>query len=62
MTFLCCLFTERLSEGTKVAIGASVVVMFVALVGGTMLIFYCKRKQYMRPRGTLIDDNDDYRL
>ena len=65
MILLCCLLTGRLSAGSKVAIAASVVSMVVALVGGTILLFYCKRKRFTGHRPTLIDDvdaQDDYRL
>lgn len=65
-TFLCGLsITERLSKGTKIAIGASVISMVVALVGVTMGILYCRRKEYSGHRPTLMDDidaQDDYRL
>jgi len=58
--------TERLSKGTKIAIGASVISMVVALVGITMGILYCRRKEYSgHRRSTLMDDvdaQDDYRL
>lgn len=57
--------TKRLSKGTKIAIGASVVSMVVALVGVTMGILYCRRKEYAGHRPTLMDDvdaQDDYRL
>ena len=57
--------TGQLSKGTKIAIGASVVSMVVALVGVTMGILYCRRKEYTGHRPTLMDDvdaQDDYRL
>jgi len=56
---------RQLSKGTKIAIGASVVSMVVALVGVTMGILYCRRKEYTGHRPTLMDDvdaQDDYRL
>lgn len=60
-----CLSTATLDYKSKIAIVASVVSMVALLAGGTLAMFYCKRKDLRRGsrhRPALIEEMDDNRL
>ena len=54
------LLSGRLSDGSKIAIGVSVVVLVVILVGVTLGILYRKRKQYVGHRPALVQQMDTH--